>query len=574
MKINIKNWRINLIVLLFFVFWAAIVGRLIFLQLLNREFYGALAKGQQKVFGVEIGERGEIFVQDKNGKLYRIATNKDWPLAYVSPRDEKIPENELKSLSGRLAEILSQSQNTILEKLKSNNFYEVLKTKLTNTEIEKLKQVDSAIIHVGKQRSRYYPQEDFLSQVLGFVGGQEIGQYGIEEYREGILRGEEKSIESERSAAGFLFLKAPEKGSDLILTIDYNIQYQAEKILRAARENLGIESGEIIVMDPVTGKILALANFPGFDPNQYETFAQRGELDVFKNSAIQSIFEPGSVFKPLVMAAALAEGKITPQTTYIDEGFVKIGGRTVYNYDGRVWGKRTMTEVLEKSINTGAVFAQSQISHQTFLNYIKKFGIFEKTNIDLPGEISSQNKEFQKGYEINFATAAFGQGIEMTPLQLTRAFAAISNGGNLVKPYVVEKIIKNGSVQNDAASTPLQPESNKIISSDVLTKLTAMLVSVTENGFGKAARVPGYYIAGKTGTAQVPWSAMDIARSGYSDKTIQSFIGFFPAFKPKVLILVKLNNPSTKTAEYSAIPAFQELAKYIIDYYQIPPDYE
>jgi cell division protein FtsI/penicillin-binding protein 2 len=224
-----------------------------------------------------------------------------------------------------------------------------------------------------------------------------------------------------------------------------------------------------------------------------------------------------------------------------------------------------MNEVLEYSINTGAVFAERQLGHDNFLQYIKKFGIFEPTNIDLAGEVFSENKEFQKGYEINFATASFGQGIEMTPIQLVRAFSAIANNGMRTEPYLVEK----------EPSTELSLSAGEpVISSQTSSQLTAMLVSVVENGYSKRAKIPGYHIAGKTGTAQISWSALGVSKSGYSDKTIQSFVGYAPAFDPKFLILVKLDNPKTKTAEYSAIPIFRDLAKYIIDYYQIPPDYE
>ena len=178
--------------------------------------------------------------------------------------------------------------------------------------------------------------------------------------------------------------------------------------------------------------------------------------------------------------------------------------------------------------------------------------------------------DFQKGYEINFTTASFGQGIEMTPMQLARAFAAIANGGKLVKPHVVKKVIADGNEKI------IEPEisNSQVITSKTTSQLTSMLVSVVENGFAKRAKIPGYFLTGKTGTAQVPWGALGIQKSGYSEKTIQTFVGFAPAYHPQFLILVKLNNPKTRTAEYSAVPLFRELAKYIIDYYQIPPDYE
>ena len=222
-----------------------------------------------------------------------------------------------------------------------------------------------------------------------------------------------------------------------------------------------------------------------------------------------------------------------------------------------------MTNVLEKSINTGAVFAETQLGEALFLNYIEKFGFFEKTGIDLP-EIYSENRVIKNGREINFATASFGQGIEMTPMQLARAYCAIANGGKLIKPYLAEKILENGTLLNE-----IEPEiSSSIISSKTSRQLTAMLVSVVENGFAKSAKIPGYYIAGKTGTAQVAEGGV------YSpDKSIQTFVGFAPAFDPKFLILIKLDNPETKTAEYSAVPIFHALSEYIIHYWQIPPDY-
>ena len=341
------------------------------------------------------------------------------------------------------------------------------------------------------------------------------------------------------------------------MTLDYDIQFMAEKLLAEAKENLEIEEGQIIVITPDSGKIVALANFPNFNPNQYKEYATDGYLEIFKNGATQKLFEPGSVLKPITFAAALEEEKITPQTTYVDEGKVKIDGRTIYNYDGKVYGLQTMTNVLEKSINTGAVFAEKKLSDNTFLDYLEKFGIFEESGIDLP-EVYSKNEEFKKGYEVNFATASFGQGIEMTPIQLARAYCAIANGGKLVRPYLL----------SSATFSDKKEEERQVISSKTASQLTSMLVSVVENGFGKRAKIPGYYIAGKTGTAQV-------AEGGkYStEKTIQTFAGFFPAFNPQFLILVKLNNPKTKTAEYSAVPIFHDLAEYIIHYYQIPPDY-
>jgi len=420
-------------------------------------------------------------------------------------------------------------------------------------------------IYLREALFRNYPQESMASQVIGFLGGQEKGQYGIEGYYDNLLQGEEMIQKKEKGSIGSFFsemLQGSYNGTDLYLTLDYNIQFMAEQLLVRVHQDLEIEAGQIIVVDPISGKILALANYPNFNPNDY---SEVEDFDIFQNGAIQKLYEPGSSFKPITMAAGIDQGKITPQTTYLDKGKIKIGKYTIENYNSRIFGEQTMTEVLEKSINTGAVFAEKQLGHDLFLDYMASFGFFKPTGIDLQGEVFSENKIFKRGYEINFATASFGQGIEITPIQLVRAFSAIANKGKLVKPYLLERIIKQGEEIN------ISPEisSEQVISSKTASQLTAMLISVVENGFAKSAGIPGYYIAGKTGTAQVPEEGVYSA-----DKTWQSFIGFGPAFNPRFLILIKLDNPKTRTAEYSALPLFKELAKYIIDYYKIPPDHE
>jgi len=546
-----KNLRVNLTFFFIILFSAVLLSKLFFIQVLQADFYKALAQGlgaSLRNYEIQI-ERGEIFLKNKEP----LAINKNWPLVFASP--PKITEVE--ETAEILAGVLNLDKSFISEKIQKDTLYSLIKKKLTEEEVTALKNLNLAGIYLNFEQGRYYPQESLASQIIGFLGATEKGQYGLEEYYDETL------VDSG-------------KGSDLVLTLDYNIQFTAEKLLNEAKENLDIESGQIIVMEPNSGKILALANFPSFNPNQYTEYATNGDLEIFQNGATQKLFEPGSIFKPITFAIALEEGKITPQTTYIDEGVVKIGGWSIYNYDLKVWGEKTMTEVLEKSINTGAVFVERKLPHKVFLDYLTRFGIFEPTGIDLP-EIYSENKEFKKGYEINFATASFGQGIEMTPIQIVRAISCIANGGKLVKPYltaspdeVVDEAIASSLPFANARVIETQP---RVISQKTASQLTAMLVSSVENGYAKRAKIPGYYIAGKTGTSNIPFSNLGINKSGYSDKTWQSFIGFAPAFNPKFLILVKLDNPKAVSSSVSTILVAHDLIKYIINYYQIPPDY-
>ncbi|OHA69278.1 MAG: hypothetical protein A3A27_01080 [Candidatus Wildermuthbacteria bacterium RIFCSPLOWO2_01_FULL_47_18] len=537
---------------------ASLMGRLLFLQVVKGGFYRALAQGQQGSSLVEKGERGKIFARDKNGSLVLLAANQKVPYAFVSPAEVESGNEEL--IAETLASILgTEKANILLKTQNKESFFEIIKKKITDEEAQRIEEKDIKGMHVGFETLRVYPQGSFASHVLGFVNQDDKGQYGVESSYNEKLAGKEGVKRNVFNPASYFLgdrSSNAKAGENIVLTIDYNIQSMAEALLKRVQKELGVQEGTIIVMDPRDGKILSLANSPSFNPNEYA----KESLETFQNAALEKIFEPGSVLKAVTMASALQEGAITPETTYEDEGILRIGGYKILNYDSRTWGKRTMREVLQFSINTGAVFAAEQLGFDRFMEYLKKFGIFSKTFVDLPGEVFSQNKELQLGHEINFATASFGQGVEMTSLQLMRAYAAISNGGMLVTPYIVEQ------KPND----PTGP----ILSSKTVLDATSMLVGVMEEGYGKSARVPGYFIAGKTGTAQIPWSALGIQKAGYSDQTIQSFIGYAPAYNPQFLVLVKLNNPKTKTAEYSAVPLFRELTKYIIDYLEIPPDYE
>ncbi len=545
-----KNWRINLVFILFLFVSAAVISRLVFLQILEGDLNKALSQGLFASFNELQGERGEVFF--KNGEP--LAINVDLPFIFVNPR--KIENPEQASLA--LSQILDLDKDFLLEKLTNNSSYSLIQRRLSAYEAEQIQNLNLEGVFVNEQKERYYPQEELASQIIGFLGAEDVGQYGLEQFYDKTLRGQEGFMENK-------------KGADLILTIDYNIQYQAEKLLEKAKKDLGAEGGQIIVIEPDSGRILAMADMRGFNPNYYEEYAKQGNLDIFKNRASQGLFEPGSVFKSITMAAALEEEKVTPKTTYTDTGSITIGSDTIYNYDKRVYGHGpTMTEVLEKSINTGAIFVQRELGPNLFLKYVEEFGLFELSGIDFQ-EIYSQNNPLRTARDINLATASFGQGVEMTPVQLIRAYCAIANGGKLITPYLVEKIISSDKEIEDLSENKKQ---TSVISSKTASQVTAMLVSVVENGFAKAAKIPGYFVAGKTGTAQVSYAALGIPKQGYSDKTIQTFMGFTPAFNPKFLTLIKLDNPQTKTAEYSTVPAFKNLAEYIINYYQTPPDYE
>lgn len=488
--------------------------RLYKIQIEKGAYFRALAAGQQASFDQVSEQRGQIFFE-KEAKV--LAQNKKKYVAYIFP-EKLTSQNALEKIVG----LLPETKNPI-------------RREISKDQIQALRAQHFTGVYTDEIFARVYPYKELASHVVGFLNREGQGQYGLEGYYNTRLQG-----------------RFSDKGEDIYTTLDYNIQYFAEKFLNQASQDWHLDSGLIIVAEPVTGKILALAQIPSFDPNQYQDVEDMG---VFLNQAIQTPFEPGSVFKPFVFAGALEDREITPQTVYQDTGSVDLGGPPIYNFERRVWGEQTMTDVLEESINTGAVFVEQKLGKERFLQYLKKFGFFDLTGIDLQSEVAFQNTPLKQGYERDFATASFGQGIQVTAIQIVRAFSAIANGGKLMRPFI---------------TTAQQPKKqSQVVSSKTTAQLSSMLVSVVEQGAGRRAQIEGYYIAGKTGTAQVP---KEHGGGYYENKTIHTFSGFFPALDPQILIFVKLDNPKgVKASAYTAAPLFRKLAKYIIDLYNIPP---
>ncbi len=568
-----KNARLYFLVFTVFLVTLVLVFRLFTLQILKYDFYKGLAANQHQISKTLFPERGEIFIKDRfydsdeSSQLFPLAINRDYFMAYAVPKDIEDKERVVELLTP----LLELDEEALREKIyKRNDPYEPLEHKLSSETADKIRELNIEGIELISEKWRYYSAGDFASHILGFVGysgDQKTGQYGVEGYYNQELGGEYGFLEGETDTKGRLiaiakrYLQPAEDGADIILTLDPNIQFFIAEKLNEVAEYLEAEGGTIIVMNPKTGAIKALANWPSFNPNEY---SDAKDVNVFLNPAISHVFEPGSIFKPVTMAIALDRKLLTPNTVYEDKGFVKVGVSTIRNSHDEPEGIQTMTQVLEKSLNTGAVFVQQLIRKSVFRDYLEKFGFSAKTEIDLEGEVSGNLSNLKSKRDIEFATASFGQGIAVTPIELVAALGAIANNGNLVRPYIVEKFVySNGKEET------VKPEKiRQVISSETADELTKMLVSVVENGYGSKAAVPGYFIAGKTGTAQVP----DLETGTYSDKTIHSFGGFFPAFDPEFIVLVKLDNPQKiRFAADSVGPVFGEIAEYILSYYEIPP---
>ena len=563
--------RLYFLTALILLFGAAIIGRFFSLQVLQKDIFEEIAKNQYQFYKSLIPERGEIYSQDKFGEFYPLAINETKYLIYAEPK--KIAEKELNNNEiTKLSLILGMDEGLLRNRIfKKDDPYEPLKHGVEEKKLAEIKNLSIKGIEFTEEKDRYYPNATSSSHVLGFLGVNDInriGQYGIEGYYEDLLKGVEGVFEGEKDVfgrwipTGSLNLKPAQNGPKIILTIDQNVQFFVEKSLYALQKKWNAKAGSVIVMEPKTGKILALANTPSFDPNKYNSV---DNIDIFLDSAIQNTFEPGSVFKPITMAIAVDKGLVSPQTSYFDEGSVKVGGYVIKNVDGKSWGSQTMTQVLDKSLNTGAVFVSQLIDKNDFRKYVKDFGFSDKTGIDLSGETVGNISNLDRLKDIYFATASFGQGIAVTSIELISAISALANKGELMKPYIVDRII-----YEDGRESVNNPEViRSVVSSKTALRITSMMVSVIENGFGKPARIPGYSIAGKTGTAQVS----DKESGGYSEETIHSFAAFAPAFDPKFIILMKLDEPQgIRFAADSLTKPSKEIIKYILDYYEIPPD--
>lgn len=563
------NQRSRILTAFLFVFFAIIVAKLFSLQILHGSQARLDADAQHSIYRKLLPSRGQILLADKVSLATTpVATNLKSFLVYAVPQDILNPQLTAASL----ATVLKLDAKDILAKITNQSTkYAPLKKQLTDDEQQKIKELKLSGIYFDSEDTRFYPQNNLLSQVLGFVGynkdSKKAGLYGLERYFEPQLAGVAGTLEAEGDTSGTVIYGAKyneqpqQDGSDLILTIDKTIEFQVESVLKDAVTKHGADSGSVIVMDPKTGAILAMANYPDFNPNQY---GKAPDPAAFNNEAVTGNYEPGSTFKAITMSAGIDEGKITPDATYTDTGEVKVDNYTIKNAEPGSRGTQTMTQALDFSLNTGAIFVENKIGNPDFLKYVKAFGFGKRSGVELPETTGDLSNLTAGNITVNYDTASFGQGISVTPLQMLQAYDAIANGGKMMKPYIVQSVVdqdgKATNTQPRVVSQPITPQTANTVS--------AMLVDVVENGFGKRAAVPGYYIAGKTGTAQVH------GNNGKYDPTnnIGSFIGYGPVENPQFLMIVRVDHPrDVQFAESTAGPAFGQIAQFILNYLQVPP---
>lgn len=568
-----RQGRLWILCAVFILGWCVVLGRLAYLQIVSLEYYRQLAATQHGGQAVLAPIRGEIKLQGSTfGEVVTAATTIEKPLVYALP-----PQIQDVGAAAKLLEpILEISTEDLEGKLKElKKRYIILRKNLSEEQVEKIKALKLAGIGIEGEPTRFYPYGDFLSSTLGFVGfdaesgSEKKGLYGLERALNDTLKGKAGRLAQEKSSVSNAWIfggrrdfQPSENGETLLLTINLAAQRQVEDVLRKTVEKHGADRGCAIVLDPHTGAIISMASFPSFDPNAYNKANNPG---VYNNLCTTGSYEPGSVMKAVTMAAALDSGKVTPDTTYEDTGQVKLDNFTIKNSDGKAHGKRTMTQVLEESLNTGVIFAQNELGDAGFIKAVQDFGFGSKTGVEV-AEAAGDLRNLNTGGPVHFATASFGQGISVTPLQMAVSYAVLANGGRLVKPFLVQSRVDAEGQSHDTQVQLGEP----ILKPETHSQITGMLVSVVENGHGKRAKVPGFSVAGKTGTAQV---AIPGQRGYDPDNTIGTFVGFAPAFNPKFVVLVRIDHPrDVQFAESTAAPAFGEIMRFLLDKWNIVPD--
>lgn len=610
-----EDSRIRFLMLAIFVIGLLSILQLFRLQVSQFGFFSDTARRQQEVNAKLQANRGRIFIEDikspgENGEFYPLATNKQFARVFAKPKDITDPNgtaeaiysayNEPKVIADvearidsdpayasstpefrkfkRDLDVKARKEKIIADYValfsKKNDPYESLFKKVDEEMLKKITDLKLPGIDFNYEIDRFYPEGNMGAHLLGFVGfvgDQKKGRYGLEGYYDTILSGKSGSVKADRDARGGLIimndkdLQKAEDGADVFLTINRSIQFEACRKLNEAVRRHGADGGSVIIEDPKTGAIIAMCSYPDYDPNEYQ---EAPSSKVYRNPAIYDQYEPGSTFKAITMVSALNEGVVTPETTYTDKSFVMIEGwpKPIRNSDFDTHGAHgvtTMTSVLENSLNTGAIWSMEQIGAQKFAEYVRNFGFGTNAGIELDSENKGNiyNINVKKIRPINAATASFGQGITVTPLQMINAYAAIANGGLLMKPYIVKDIVDAKGNKQETSPQSVR----RVVTERAASLVTGMLVSVVENGHAKGAQVPGFYIAGKTGTAQVSSGS----GGGYSGKYIHSFVGY-PANNPKFVILTKIDNPrDAKFAESTAVPLFGEIAPFVINYYEM-----
>ncbi|MDA8428649.1 MAG: penicillin-binding protein [Geobacteraceae bacterium] len=563
MKDDREKWarvRIVMVGTFFGLLFLSVTARAFYLQILQHEEMVKLADKEHQRIVPLTPARGAIL--DCNGTALAVSVEMD--SCYAEPRHIQ----DIDGTAAVLAPLFGLPKSELVKKLTTSKHFVWLERRLTPEIALRVKNMKLHGVGFVKENKRFYPNMEIAANVLGFTGQDPNGLDGIELKYDSTILGNTGYLVTERDNLGRdisvknTVIKNTAPGKTVILTLDKNIQYITEKELAKAVTESGAKNGMALVMEPASGRILALANYPSFNPNAYSKYPQA----LLRDRVVADSFEPGSTFKIFLIAAALEEKIVKPSDSFnCENGSYKVADRTIH--DTHSYGRLSVSDILKYSSNIGATKIGFKLGDERLFRYLKNFGFGERTGIDLPGESSGYLRDWHHCYGVDLANISFGQGVSVSAIQLVTAVSAVANGGNLMKPYIVERI------QDDSGQEVQQFEPQivqRVISPDTAQLVTRMMETVTASGgTGTNAVVEGFKVAGKTGTAQ----KADPVTHRYGAKRTASFIGFIPADKPRLTILVVVDEP--KTSQYGGVvaaPAFRAIANNTLAYLKVAPD--
>jgi len=562
--------RLRLLSTFFILIALFLTARLYFIQVVHGEEYRRSALGQYVEPSRDTEDRWDIFLSEKHDNLVAGAVMQTgWRIA-ISPKEISDPEKLYDRLSTHVS---LDRERFFASAAKTSDPYEEVAFRVSDEEAALVRSEKLPGVILVQDKWRFYPGEELAAHAIGFVGYQgdkRVGVYGLERFWEDTLLKRSSGLyvnpfaEIFTSIGDAIVNDATESRGSIITTIEPSVQGRLEEVLEGVMETYAPKSAAGIVMDPHTGEIVAIGARPAFDPNTYNTV---DDASVFSNILVENVYEMGSIMKPLTVAAGIDAGAVTPRTKYEDTGCIERSGKKICNYDGKARGVVSIQEVLNQSLNLGVTFIVDTMRHSVFREYVHAYGLGERTNIELPNEARGIIGALDRDYDVDFASASFGQGIAVTGIGMIRALGALANDGIVPSPHIVKGIRLESGVERSLEPAP----GPRVLKSETVQTVSTMLTEVYDDALlGGILKQEHYSIAAKTGTAQIAVPGSD----GYSkDRFLHSFFGYFPAHDPKYIVFLMTVEPhGAEFASATLARPFLDITKFLINYYNVAPD--